>query len=73
MVIKEGKFMSAYSSSETFHSMTAFVCDNRTGELCRRGIISSSAVLYRIMSPKAGYYYSSALFAVRAEDKSENT
>jgi hypothetical protein len=33
MVIKGGKFMSAYSSSQTFHSMTSLVCNNRTGEL----------------------------------------
>ena len=54
-------------------SMTSLVRNNRTGELYRRGIIVSRAVLCRIMLAKAGYYFSFPLSASRAEDvKREN-
>ena len=36
------------------HSMASFVRNNRTGELYRSGIISSRALLYRIIRPQNG-------------------
>ena len=72
MVIKGGKFMPAYSSSRTHHSMISLVSNNRTGELYRRGKILSGAV-YRISRPQKRPHYSFSLSGGRAEDeKREN-